>query len=184
MTMEFDPEKAAGSFLRLGFLLLPTVLTAWYYFSVYPDVLLDIERDPNWGGDYLENTTGICCPWSEWFLVVPAVVILVSYLVVIWMEISKPYFGIGPIIFSHLCNGFALIWFFSLLYHVHPQVAFSGGITSLTDALYFSIVTFTTLGYGDIQPVGPVRLICAIEALMGSIFLAVLVGLVFRSGAK
>ena len=37
----------------------------------------------------------------------------------------------------------------------------------LQNALYFSIVTFTTLGYGDITPTAEFRLLAASEALVG-----------------
>jgi len=43
-------------------------------------------------------------------------------------------------------------------------------------SLYFSIVTFTTLGYGDIRPVGDVaRTVAGIEAVLGQALLALLV---------
>ena len=35
------------------------------------------------------------------------------------------------------------------------------------NALYYSTVTFTTLGYGDFQPQGRLRLVAAIEAILG-----------------
>ncbi len=38
--------------------------------------------------------------------------------------------------------------------------------------LYFSIVTWTTLGYGDITPIGTARLAASIEALLGYIMMA------------
>lgn len=41
--------------------------------------------------------------------------------------------------------------------------------------IYFSVVTFTTLGYGDIQPVGISRLIATVEAFIGSFALALYV---------
>jgi len=34
-------------------------------------------------------------------------------------------------------------------------------------SLYMSIVTFTTLGYGDTHPLGNTRYIAALEALLG-----------------
>lgn len=44
------------------------------------------------------------------------------------------------------------------------------------DYLYFSYVTFTTLGYGDIQPLGICKAIGVSEAVLGYIFLGALVG--------
>lgn len=38
---------------------------------------------------------------------------------------------------------------------------------SFKDSLYFSIMTFTTVGYGDIAPLGVNRLISSLEAIMG-----------------
>jgi Uncharacterized low-complexity proteins len=42
-------------------------------------------------------------------------------------------------------------------------------------SLYFSVVTFTTLGYGDLSPVGITRAFAAIEAFVGSFTLALFV---------
>lgn len=44
-----------------------------------------------------------------------------------------------------------------------------------SDALYFSIVTFTTLGYGDFQPHPTLRLAAAFHALIGYTYLGLLV---------
>ena len=46
------------------------------------------------------------------------------------------------------------------------------------DALYFSVVTFTTLGYGDFQPAVSARLLAAIEALLGYVYLGLMVATV------
>ena len=35
------------------------------------------------------------------------------------------------------------------------------------DYVYFSSMTFTTVGYGDLFPIGPIRFIAAMEALSG-----------------
>ncbi len=45
------------------------------------------------------------------------------------------------------------------------------------NCLYFSIVTFTTLGYGDFTPDPPYRLIAALQGIYGYIFLGTLVGM-------
>ncbi len=55
----------------------------------------------------------------------------------------------------------AAIWAWS--YYAH------GALTSFEDAMYFSIVTFTTLGYGDITLSGEFRLFASFEAANGII---------------
>jgi hypothetical protein len=52
-------------------------------------------------------------------------------------------------------------------------------ISKWSDAVYFSVVTWTTLGYGDLQPQGSCRLIAASEALVGNIFLGTIIALAF-----
>lgn len=38
---------------------------------------------------------------------------------------------------------------------------------SIATCMYFSAETYTTLGFGDLTPVGPVRLLAGVEALNG-----------------
>ena len=48
--------------------------------------------------------------------------------------------------------------------------------TSSAHGLYFSLVTLTTLGYGDITPQSPIaRLLAALQAAVGQVYLTVLV---------
>ena len=50
------------------------------------------------------------------------------------------------------------------------------GVDVTQDAMYFSFVTLTTLGYGDISPVSsPTRTLAIIEAVIGQIYLAVMI---------
>lgn len=48
-----------------------------------------------------------------------------------------------------------------------------------TDCLYFSIVTFTTLGYGDFRPTPECRLFAATEAILGYIYFGLTVAILF-----
>lgn len=80
-----------------------------------------------------------------------------------------------------------IILFFSFLFFL-LGINFSGNIVSFSinnsffeniniflNSLYFSVVTFTTLGYGDITPIGISKLFAAIEALLGGFILALFV---------
>lgn len=68
------------------------------------------------------------------------------------------------------------VWLFaSAFYFMHHtegwgQLAgnFSG---EFIDAIYFSYTTFTTLGYGDIEPLGVLRYLTGLEALTGLVLI-------------
>jgi voltage-gated potassium channel Kch len=73
------------------------------------------------------------------------------------------------------------ILLFGFLYSLFPT-DFSNGafsnkpyLETLYDTQYFSAVTFTTLGYGDISPKGLLKCFAASEALFGAITLGFLV---------
>ncbi len=84
----------------------------------------------------------------------------------------KVLFGVYGVILLHVVE----IWLFGaafwLLLHV-PHAGHLGGIqdASLLDTVYLSAVTFSTVGYGDMVPVGPVRFLCGTEALTGFILI-------------
>jgi hypothetical protein len=47
---------------------------------------------------------------------------------------------------------------------------------SISTLLYFSAVTMTTLGYGDITPVLPTsRTVCTVQAVVGQLYVAIFV---------
>jgi len=51
---------------------------------------------------------------------------------------------------------------------LHQLGSLEGGLThTLADCEYFSFVTYTTLGFGDLIPKGPIRLLTGMEALTG-----------------
>lgn len=87
----------------------------------------------------------------------------------------------GDMIMGAICVYFlfGLIWAFafSILEMTHPgSFRMSGGITGRTAFTYYSYVTLTTLGYGDITPIStPARSFALLEAMIGQLYLAVLV---------
>lgn len=71
----------------------------------------------------------------------------------------------------------AEIWLFAFAYYFiglygqlgHLEGYFDG---SLMDCVYFSFSVFSTLGFGDIQPVGEIRYLAGIESLTGLLLIA------------
>lgn len=71
----------------------------------------------------------------------------------------------------------AEIWLFAFAYYFiglygqlgHLEGYFDG---SLMDCVYFSFSVFSTLGFGDIQPVGAIRYLAGIESLTGLLLIA------------
>jgi uncharacterized membrane protein len=41
----------------------------------------------------------------------------------------------------------------------------------LADCVYFSITTYTSLGFGDVEPSGAIRFVAGIEALVGLVLI-------------
>ena len=70
--------------------------------------------------------------------------------------------------FLHINTGMNFIGY-------HPGAGFLRNLEDFGNCFYFSIVTFTTLGYGDITPHGWARPLAAFEAFCGSFTLALFV---------
>ena len=79
--------------------------------------------------------------------------LLVTHIVEIWIYSASYWFLNGRADFGHL------------------EITSAHAGTGWLDHVYFSFVTYTTVGYGDIIPVGPIRFIAATEALNGWVLL-------------
>ena len=64
----------------------------------------------------------------------------------------------------------------ALLYLYDPMIA---NLPNLETAFYFSMVTFTTLGYGDVVLTGPWRTLASIQAANGVIIFGWTTALIF-----
>ncbi|PCH76662.1 MAG: hypothetical protein COB98_05600 [Flavobacteriaceae bacterium] len=60
---------------------------------------------------------------------------------------------------------FSQTFVWAICFYMHPST--SVDFHTFSEALYFSLVTFTTLGYGDITMSSPWRLLAGIEAING-----------------
>jgi len=66
------------------------------------------------------------------------------------------------------------VFFFALLYALAASVnTISGYEDGQFNALYFSVITFTTTGYGDYTPLGWLRILAGLEAFLGLVLMAV-----------
>lgn len=52
------------------------------------------------------------------------------------------------------------------------------------DAVYFSAVTFSTLGFGDFSPSSNMRLVAAFQAIVGNLHLGVIVAAAFLAVSR
>jgi hypothetical protein len=54
-----------------------------------------------------------------------------------------------------------------------------GSFSETTDLLYFSFVTLTTVGFGDVAPLSPLsRRLAVFEAAMGNVYVAVIIAMI------
>lgn len=91
-------------------------------------------------------------------------------------------------IFAAICvymlMGYGWSFVYSIVMEVEPhafvattEVGFHDFVGRLLQLRYFSFMTLTTVGYGDIVPHSPLaRTLAALEAVMGQFYLVVLVG--------
>jgi len=91
------------------------------------------------------------------------------------MKIHHRYrivFGVLGALIAHAFE----IWIFAIAYYFMNRTEGWGHLTgnlngSLLDCGYFSFTVFTTLGFGDIQPIGNLRYLTGIESLTGLVLI-------------
>jgi hypothetical protein len=100
----------------------------------------------------------------------------------------------GEIPWRVIAYSFITVLGFAILYPLggwmQPQggdpVTYDGlmSVTEFGNALYYSTLTFTALGFGDFQPVGFGRVLTTIETSLGAVLLALLVFILGRRAAR
>ena len=118
------------------------------------------------------------------FLVAVACVILITITTVIHYEVLRhlnarlPALGIPSrtkllvVIFAALLAHAVEIGVYGIAFFALAKYADVGSVVgtagfSLLNCVYFSAETYSSLGFGDLTPVGPLRLLAGVEALNG-----------------
>jgi len=129
------------------------------------------------------------------FLLGMANLVAMAFLLLIAVLLLRPVLGDPPVtldkllgaISIYLLLGLAWAEMFELIHRTDPgafavsgplQLEFErtqfGGASSMY--VYYSFVTLTTTGYGDMSPVGPIaRSMSSLEAIVGPLYLAILI---------
>jgi hypothetical protein len=84
----------------------------------------------------------------------------------------KIVFGVFGALVAHAVE----IWLFALAYYLMHNAEGWGELTgnfngSLMDCVYFSFTVFSTVGFGDIVPIGDLRFLTGIESLTGLVLI-------------
>ena len=81
--------------------------------------------------------------------------------------------GVIIVIITHVVE----VWLFAFLYYFLIPLENTGEVVgefsnTVLDCAYFSFVNYTSLGYGDIVPIGHIRFTAGSEALTGLVLIA------------
>ena len=84
----------------------------------------------------------------------------------------KVLFGVYGVILLHVVE----IWLFAVSFWIlmrSPEAGRIGGVADphFLDVVYLSSITFSTVGFGDLVPVGALRFLAGTEALSGFILI-------------
>jgi len=110
------------------------------------------------------------------------ILLIVSTLIFLYSLLKNPkVIGMFRGIIFYLVVMTVFIWCFSNIYAEHGIINNGNEFHDFKSVLYFSIVTWTTLGYGDFQPTESVRLWASLEAFIGYVFTGILVGLIIAA---
>ena len=108
--------------------------------------------------------------------------VVIHYEVLYRLAITLPHQNLAPryriltgvfvILLAHIVE----IWLFAFAYYFMNSASDFGTLTGniqqdFLSCVYFSFTTYTTLGYGDIQPSGHIRFVAGLESLTGLVMI-------------
>ena len=178
---------AAGIFLKIAIFVLAlhvSDVSRKFYLAAVSFVLIlagaSVPARMHHGG--LEVL--VLVAWSAMLLLVP-----VSILRKVGREFTKEGVDL-EVVLGALCAYLFIGAYFAFLYDVMAHLSKSPffaqpGADGKLNYLYFSFVTLTTVGYGDVSPAfGPGRMIAVTEAVIGQLYLVSVVAIVVSAYGK
>lgn len=111
-----------------------------------------------------------------------SLVILIHYEVLRQLSLLIPRLPIRPRlkvlvgVVGALCGHVIEIWIIGLAYYLLHRYPGFGSLQgnfdgSLMDSVYFSFTSYTSLGLGDIEPIGDLRFLSGLEGLVGLVLI-------------
>ncbi len=79
------------------------------------------------------------------------------------------------IVFNAILFGILGLKYEGQIYRFNTEASFYENLVLFGNATYFSVVTFTTVGYGDFTPLGMARVFAATEAFNGAFMIALFI---------
>lgn len=118
--------------------------------------------------------------WSSAFAAIFIGLLTVLSMSVLYVGVGKAR-SISLVLVISMTGMLATIAHFAVLYR-WLGIRDSSGVISVSyaEAFYFSVVTWTTLGYGDFVPVGHTRWVVIIQVLAGYVLMALLIAVLVR----
>ena len=115
--------------------------------------------------------------WIGWHFTISCIFLLIGFIIMVGtlpllLNLSRSFFLIGFLMLMTLVASGLISFAF---HYMHGGLIDGTGITNhdFKDCLYFSVTTFTTLGYGDLKPSKYLQFATSIQALSGVMFIAV-----------
>ena len=112
-----------------------------------------------------------------------AIAALIHYEMLYWLsrlipklDLVTPRYLVAISLFGSLCAHVIEVWLFAFGYYFMVHFGSFGTLQgnfngTLMDCSYFSLTAYTTLGFGDIEPLGAIRFLAGFEALSGFVLI-------------